>query len=190
MSNVIRRLSVLGFIFMAVFAGGCSDTNSALAAATTAVSHPLEAQVPETLDAGIFLVAHKMRRLKFSYGSHHQRFHKRYHPKQKRYRSAHRRFHRHHRHRHNGPDVYWGWRSPLYYDPFYYDPYLYDPYYYDSLSISCADARRLLRRQGYRNVRAYDCSGSSYGLHATKGGIRYRITVSASNGQILRRRAL
>jgi hypothetical protein len=175
---------------MALISGGCSDTNFAVAAATTAISYPVKAQAPEPLNAGIVLVAHKMRRLKFDYGSHHQKFHQRYRPRQEYYGWAHRRFHKHYHHRHNGPDIYLSWRYSFFYDPFYYDPYLYDPYYYDTLSISCADARRLLRRQGYRNVRAYDCSGNTYGLYATRGETRYRITVSASNGQILRRRAL
>lgn len=75
--------------------------------------------------------------------------------------------------------------------PFYgYDPYYYDPYYvprrrYYRSRISCKRARTLVRRRGYRRLKAYDCRGKVYGFYARRGGKRYKVRVSAYTGRIL-----
>jgi hypothetical protein len=76
--------------------------------------------------------------------------------------------------------------SPYYYDPYYFD----DPYYYGYSrphKLSCNAVQRSLRRQGYRNVRAYDCRGSQYGFYATRNHKRYKVIVNSRSGQIVRR---
>ncbi len=91
-----------------------------------------------------------------------------------------------------------------YYDPYFVSPYIYDSYdddrftydeYYDHIDqprraarVSCASANRLLRRNGYRNVKATDCKGKSYGFTASKGGKSYKLTVSARTGSIISRK--
>ena len=128
--------------------------------------HPVEQTVIGS-DDGVIKVAHKTRakraKRRFtrkSYRRHHRRFHKRYHPRRPHYRKAHRRFHRHYRRKHKGPRIYIG-VYPNYYDPFYYSPRYYDPYYYEPRyrhRMSCNRAKRIVRRHGYRRVRAYDAA--------------------------------
>ncbi len=120
----------------------------------------------------------------------HDRFHKRYDPKEPHFGDAHNEFHKFHRKPHKGPVIYFGWHRD-YYDPFFYRPYAYDPYYdwpAYSKRISCSHARKLLRQNGYRNVKSYDCKGTTYGFYVTKGKKRYKITVSARDGHITSRK--
>jgi hypothetical protein len=186
MSN--RKLPLLGFMVAALLAG--SSAGPASANALVALSQAAKDISLTAADTIAIPVAHGKRRLQFKYKPQHQKFHQRYRSKQKHYGDAHNKFHKHHRGRHDGPDFYFGWGYRDFYDPFYYSPYTYDPYYwsYEKVGISCSDARRLLRQQGYRNVSAYDCSGTTYGLYGTKGKTRYRISVSARDGRITGRR--
>jgi hypothetical protein len=120
----------------------------------------------------------------------HDQFHKRYDPKQPHFGGAHNDFHKFHRKRHKGPVIYFDWHRD-YYDPFFYRPYTYDPYYdwpAYSKRISCGYASKLLRQNGYRNVKSYDCKGMAYGFYVTKGKKRYKVTVSARDGHITSRK--
>lgn len=120
----------------------------------------------------------------------HEQFHKRYDPKRPHFDDAHNNFHKFHRRPHKGPVIYFGWYRD-YYDPFFYRPYSYDPYYdwpAYSKRISCGHARELLRQNGYRNVKSYDCTGATYGFYAAKGKKRYKVTVSARDGHITSRK--
>jgi hypothetical protein len=45
--------------------------------------------------------------------------------------------------------------------------------------ITCRQGRRLLREEGFRHVRAYDCVGSVYGYRATNGNKGANIKLSA-----------
>ncbi len=127
---------------------------------------------------------------KRQYRRHHKKFHKRYRPRQRNYGRAHRNFHKHYRRKHNGPTFYFGF-SDGYYDPFYYDPWYRDPYYYGPpyrSRLTCARVRRIVRRHGYRRIRAIDCKGKVYAFIAWKSGRRYKIKASAYNGRILSKR--
>lgn len=53
--------------------------------------------------------------------------------------------------------------------------------------VSAQDVRRILSRDGYRNIRHLDRRGSVYQARASKNGRNYVIVVSARNGQILSR---
>lgn len=170
--------------------------------ASSALGHALAAGVE---DVPVLKVAHKSRRHggldkgltqgRRVYRRHHRRFHKRYNPRHKNYPRSHRRFHRHYGRRHRSP----GFTFRIYpgYDPFYYNPYYYDPYYdapyvtprgYNRLS--CARVRALLRRHGYRHVRAYDCKGKVYGFYVRYKGRRYKVRASAYSGQVVSRRPI
>jgi hypothetical protein len=120
----------------------------------------------------------------------HDRFHKRYDPKEPHFGDAHKNFHNFHRKPHRGPVIYFGWYRG-HYDPFFFNPDTYDPYYdwpaYDK-RISCGYASKLLRQNGYRNLKSYDCKGATYGFYGTKGKKRYKITVSARDGHITSRK--
>lgn len=91
---------------------------------------------------------------------------------------------RKHRHRYNDFGIYFG------FNPYSYDPYFYDPYYYPTVrrhNLSCSAVKRILRRQGYRSVRAYDCRGSTYGFYVRKNNKNYKVVVRARNGHIISR---
>ncbi len=117
------------------------------------------------------------------------------HDKRRSYRRHHR---RHGRKKRDG--LYIGtYRSynPWFYGPYYYAPYHYDPFYdypyygytYDnSPRLSCKRVRRLLRRQGYRNPRAYDCKGRVYGFYAKYRGKRYKLRVNAYSAHVKSKR--
>ena len=176
------RLAALSLMFVMALTG--AETSTASAGSIAALARFDTARV-ETSTPEIIPVAHRGKH-RLKYRTQHRHFHSRYRPHQRHFDRAHRRFHRHVGRPHRGP-VYYGWYWD-YYDPFFYDPYFYDPYYYYTTRITCDSARRLLRGHGYRNVKAYDCRGKTYGFQATKGKKRYRITVDARNGQIISRK--
>jgi hypothetical protein len=120
----------------------------------------------------------------------HDQFYKRYDPKRPHFDDAHNDFHKFHRRPHKGPVIYSGWYRD-YYDPFFYRPYTYDPYYdwpVYSKRISCGYASKLPRQNGYRNVKSYDCEGTTYGFYVTKGKKSYEVTISARDGHITSRK--
>jgi hypothetical protein len=86
-------------------------------------------------------------------------------------------------------DLYLG--APIYdYDPGYpvYDePYpVYErPRYRRSYGISCEQGRRQVREEGFRRVRAVDCSGRRYTYEARRDGERYIVRVSRRSGDII-----
>ena len=106
----------------------------------------------------------------------------------KRHRHKHK---RHRRHRSFGYYGYGGFYPYFPYDRYdYYGGYdygSYDPYYEPRrrTRISCKRARKKLRRNGYRKMRAYDCRGKVYGFYAWRGKYRYKIRVSAYTNRIL-----
>jgi hypothetical protein len=179
-----------GFLIASLMAAAVVAGASTAPASVTVMIQAGQNVIPTAPNATVIPIAHQGKR-PYLYRPQHQKFHQRYNPKHPQYGAAHNRFHRHHRRRHDddGPDIDFGWYGDFY-DPFYYDPYVYDPYYlpYERTGVNCNEARRLLGAQGYRNIRAYDCSGSRYGFYAIMGKKRYKITVSAVDGHITSRR--
>ena len=51
-------------------------------------------------------------------------------------------------------------------------------------AMSCADARRLLREDGYRNVVAHECDARTYVFGATRGGHHVVLRVNSRNGHV------
>ena len=68
--------------------------------------------------------------------------------------------------------------------PGYYRP-VPPPYYYYHARISCSEARRIVRSEGFRNVKAIDCEGRQYQFRATYRGRRVLVIVSSRSGEIL-----
>ena len=183
------RVAFLGLITAIVISGGTAipaSASSIAALAHKAASVSVAASSP----ALVQVAAQKCPPFCPPYLKQHDKFHKRYDPKQPHFGEAHNDFHKFHRKSHKGPVIYFGWYRD-YYDPFFYRPYAYDPYYdlpvYNK-RISCGYASKLLRQNGYRNVKSYDCKGTAYGFYVTKGKKRYKITVSARDGHIISRK--
>ena len=114
-------------------------------------------------------------------------------------RRTHRRHHRRYGRRQRDGLYIGTYRSynPWFYGPSYYAPYHYDPFYDypyygytydDSPRLSCKRVRRLLRRQGYRKPRAYDCKGRVYGFYAKYRGKRYKLRVNAYSAHVKSKR--
>lgn len=183
------KIALLGF--MATMAFSLVTTATASASGIAALTRGGErTAVDESNPAVIFVAERKCPPFCPPFKWQHDRFHERYHPKQPHFDHAHERFHKHHRKPHTGAMIYFGWYGGSY-DPFFYGPYAYDPYYnwpVYSRRISCDYAGKLLRQHGYRNVKPYDCKGTTYGFHVTKGKKHYKITVSARNGSIISRK--
>lgn len=78
-------------------------------------------------------------------------------------------------------------RRPRPFYPYFshYPYYRYGPRGTRRRKMSCAGGARLLRRHGYRGVRAYDCRGGAYGYTAYLGGRRYRVRLGAYSGDLL-----
>jgi hypothetical protein len=51
-------------------------------------------------------------------------------------------------------------------------------------AMSCADARQLLREDGYRNVVARECDAKTYVFGATHGGRHVVLRVNSRNGHV------
>jgi hypothetical protein len=47
-----------------------------------------------------------------------------------------------------------------------------------SYGVSCNRGRSIVRNEGFRNVRAYDCSAPTYGYKAWRDGELYQVKVS------------
>lgn len=69
---------------------------------------------------------------------------------------------------------------PYYYN--YHDHYYHQPYTV-RVPMSCKSARRLLSRDGFRNLTTKDCEGRYYEFNAIKGGHKYRIRLNAYTGR-------
>jgi hypothetical protein len=61
---------------------------------------------------------------------------------------------------------------------------------YDHGRLSCGEARRILRGQGWRRVRAEDCSGRRYSFTGWRHGEPFSIRISAWSGRIVSVRPL
>ena len=53
-------------------------------------------------------------------------------------------------------------------------------------NISCNEGRRIIRQNGYRNVRAIDCQGPRYTYRATRNGRNVTLSLNARNGRLMR----
>lgn len=51
-------------------------------------------------------------------------------------------------------------------------------------AMSCANARQLLREDGYRNVMARECDARTYVFGATRGGRHVVLRVNPRNGHV------
>ncbi len=80
---------------------------------------------------------------------------------------------------------YPGYGYDGYYDAPYYDgtPYYTDRPYYRA-HVTCTEALRIVRANGYRNVRTQSCATGRYRFSATKRGAAYIVVVS-SKGRII-----
>jgi hypothetical protein len=123
------------------------------------------------------------------------RFRKRHHDGDWDSKKEHRRADRHHKKRHSRGKVrlriYQPYYYPFYYDPFYDDRYFerYDVPDYDE-RLTCRQAIAELRNRGYRNVKAFDCRGESYGFYATHHSKKYKIIVRSFDGHITSRKRI
>lgn len=52
--------------------------------------------------------------------------------------------------------------------------------------LSCGEARRIVRNNGYRNVSARDCDGRTYSFIGVRNGRSFVIFVNARNGRMWR----
>jgi hypothetical protein len=84
-------------------------------------------------------------------------------------------------------DVYLGVPGPGYYEPSYpvYDEPVYRRPRAEYYGISCEEGRNNVRDEGFRKVRAIDCSGRRYTYRARQGGNPYIVKVSRRSGQII-----
>jgi hypothetical protein len=88
--------------------------------------------------------------------------------------------------------------GPGYYDDGYgygYPPrYYYDEprrvYYQPRYRLSCGQAVRNLRHNGYRRIEPQDCSGSRYSFIAWRRGHPFVVSVSSRSGRIIGRSPL
>ena len=89
---------------------------------------------------------------------------------------------------------YGGYYDDPYYDPYYDDPYYDDPYYsapsYRPSRYTCGQIRNMLRRQGYRRIRAHDCTGKVYTFIAYAGHKRYKLRIRSKNASIKTRKRI
>jgi hypothetical protein len=125
----------------------------------------------------------------------HDRSRKHYDDGDRDFEQKHRKSYRHHKRSHSRGKVRLRIYQP-YYDPFYNDPF-YDDRYYDRFDepdygerLTCRQAIAELRNLGYRNVKAYDCRGESYGFYATRHSKKYKIILSSLDGDITSRRRI
>jgi len=104
-----------------------------------------------------------------------------------------------------GFNPYYGGYDPYYgrgrYPPRYYERRYYEPrrrYYGDPRPrqryvprskrrygrVNCRQAKRIVRRSGYRRIRATDCRGKQFKFHAKRGGRWWVIGVLSKNGRM------
>jgi hypothetical protein len=77
---------------------------------------------------------------------------------------------------HRPPTGYYG-PPPGYYRP--------PPPAYYPIGISCSDARRIVRNEGFHRVRAIDCEGRRYQFRASYRGRPVIVIVSSRSGRII-----
>lgn len=53
--------------------------------------------------------------------------------------------------------------------------------------LSCGEARRAVRNQGYRNVSTVECRGTTYTFEAMRRGRYFTVFVNARTGRVSRR---
>jgi ribosomal protein L34 len=89
----------------------------------------------------------------------------------------------------NGPYYLCGYRKhhhrvfvPRHRPVYYYDAY---PRRVVKGKIGCGTAKDILQGNGYRNIVARDCQGTSYSFKARKKGHNYIVRMSARNGRIV-----
>lgn len=51
--------------------------------------------------------------------------------------------------------------------------------------VSCREGERLLRREGFRDIRRIDCRGQNFIYHGSRRNGRYEIAVRSRNGRIV-----
>ena len=87
-----------------------------------------------------------------------------------------------------GPDYRFRAGRGWYRDEFNDYPSYEDRRFYDRRieRLSCGDARRIVKRNGYRNVSARECSGRTYTFFATRKGRDVIIYVNARTGSLRR----
>lgn len=86
-------------------------------------------------------------------------------------------------------------RAPVQY---YRDYPVYDPGYpdydddegYDDDYLSCSEGRRIVRQEGFRQVRATRCGGEIYRYQAVKRYQLWSVRVSARSGRIISARVI
>lgn len=71
----------------------------------------------------------------------------------------------------------YGWYEPMGY---------YNPGYYNRGRLSCGEARRIVRNNGFRNVETIECNGRTYTFEATRRGRDVTVYVNSRNGRIWR----
>lgn len=71
-----------------------------------------------------------------------------------------------------------------------YSPNLHTPNAREPLrtnvAVSCADARRMIHENGYRNVMTRDCDAGTYVFRATRGNHHVVLHVNSRNGHMWR----
>lgn len=73
------------------------------------------------------------------------------------------------------------------YDDSYGPGYMYDGYPVRVRhAVSCDQARRMVRNQGFRNVVTRECNGSTYTFSARRNNHRVTVYVSARTGRVWR----
>jgi len=58
--------------------------------------------------------------------------------------------------------------------------------YYNRGRLSCGEARRAVRNNGFRNVNAIECNGRTYTFEATRRGRDVTVFVDSRNGRVWR----
>jgi hypothetical protein len=76
-----------------------------------------------------------------------------------------------------------GWRYREGYG--WYDPIVIDRGFIRG-RLSCGEARRIVRRSGFRNVETIECNGRTYTFEATRRGRDVTVFVNSRNGRIWR----
>ena len=68
-----------------------------------------------------------------------------------------------------------------------YGWYRYSGYNNDfNRRVSCGEARRIVRNNGFRNVNTIECNGRTYTFEATRRGRDVTVFVNSRNGRIWR----
>jgi hypothetical protein len=87
-------------------------------------------------------------------------------------------------------DINIGIPGPVYVDPVPIYPGWGYPVYYANRWVSCGHGAQIVRRSGFRNVRATDCRGSHYEFLGNSRGRTFLVKMRAANGRIVSVRRL